>query len=211
MNRYYYEYRSLGKLRFVSMFVTIIIMPGIFIYLYAQYGKGEIFGSAALHLSNLIYPMFSSLNGLLLLRNYVESRGNELFFVYQKEKLSSILNMLILYLVPVLITFIFLGFAWKPLWLDFCGVFVSCLFLNAFTYLFLMYIPVSVIALFINIIYPIYVIYYYNGGYQWYIYYYREDWHPAVMLRVLVPMLAASLCMYIFAYEKNMNYKNYKI
>lgn len=209
MRRMLYEYRGIGITRIVPWLVEGIILPVVLFSIYLKVGGGLEFGSAAQFLFNLLLPMFSAWWNICILQQYVENEGNEMYFLYKKSKLGTILKYLCIYCIPVCILHGIAGFGCSLLWREVWGVLIACIFVNGAVYLFLMLVPSSIAAVLLSVAYPIYVIYFYNGGYRWFIYYYRQQMSREIVMQGLLPMLIASICIFIVGYEVNIRRKTY--
>lgn len=209
MKRLLYEYRGIGMNRFVPWVVELVILPVALVMLYRKHGPGLEFGSRALYLLLLLLPMFAAWWNICILQQYVESEGNEIYFLYKRSKLGTVLKHLILYCIPACILYGVSGFGCRLLWKELPVMLAACFFVNGAVYLFLMLVPSSIMAILLSMAYPIYVMYFHNGGRQWYIYWYREELSRELVLEALLPMLIATVCIYIAAYEINIRRKTY--
>lgn len=209
MKRMLYEYRGLGITRFVPWMVELIVLPVVLFSIYLKYGGGLEFGSAAQFLFNLLLPMFSAWWNICILQQYVENEGNEMYFLYKKSKLGTVFKYLILYCIPVCILHGIAGFGCNLLWRELPGVLIACIFVNSIAYLFLMLVPSSIAAILLSVAYPIYVVYFYNGGFRWFIYYYRQQVSGEIVRQGLLPMLIAAACVFIVGYEANIRRNTY--
>lgn len=209
MKRWFYEYFGLDKIRFVPWAVELVLLPVILLFAYWKYGRGVEFGSVATFMCNLLLPMFAAWWNIFILQQYVESDGNEIYFFYKKSKLGTVLKYLLLYCIPVFILIAIAGFGSSLLWLELPGILIACAFVNGFAYLFLMFVPSSIVAILLCTLYPVYVIYFYNGGFCWFIYCYRQAVSKEMVMQGLLPMLIATVCMFMIGYERNLQKKTY--
>lgn len=209
MKKLFFEYRGIGMNRFIPWIVELVILPAALLMFYRKYGRGLEFGSKALYLFLLLLPMFAAWWNICILQQYVENEGNEIYFLYKRSKLGTVLKYLVLYCIPVCVLYGISGLGYRPLWKELPVMLVTCFFVNGAVYLFLMLVPSSIMAILLSVAYPIYVMYFHHGGRRWFIYWYGEELSGELVLQALLPLLLASVCIYIAAYEINIRRKVY--
>ncbi len=209
MKKLFFEYRGIGMNRFVPWVVELVILPAVLVMLYRKYGPGLEFGGKALYFFLLLLPMFTAWWNICILQQYVENEGNEIYFLYKRSKLGTVLKHLILYCIPVCILYGISGFGYRLLWSELPVMLVACFFINGVIYLFLMLVPSSIMAILLSVGYPLYVMYFHHGGRRWFIYWYKEEISMELVLQALLPMLIAAVCFYVAAYEINIRRRTY--
>lgn len=112
--RMVYYFKGIGILFWVPLLVVDILLPGLFTARCLSNGADETLRTAMLSINQMLIPLFSAWWPLFILREYVESDGNELLYVYGRRcKVWDILLVYLLYAADIGLMFI-LYVQWFP-------------------------------------------------------------------------------------------------
>ena len=112
--RLYYYFKSIGILFWIPLLLVDVLLPGLYIWQYLSNGAEDRLRITMLSVNQMLIPLFSAWWPLFILREYVESDGNELLYVYGRRcKLGDILLVYSLYAADVGLLFILYA-KWFP-------------------------------------------------------------------------------------------------
>lgn len=104
--RVYYHLKSIGLLFFVPLIFIDILIPLLNVLEYSKYGVGEELYINILQYSQWFMPLFSVWWIIFVLREYLESDGNELLYVHSNRcKLNDVLCIFFVYILNIAIIF----------------------------------------------------------------------------------------------------------
>lgn len=126
--------KTMGKLAYVPLLVIFIFLPLVFLLSYVL-GRFEI--SIVIAMSKIILPIFSSWWILFILREFVESEGNEILYVYsEKSQCISVLLVTLFYLCCESAMMMLCMIFYPEIFLDYIHVTLLCVFYAGFSYFF---------------------------------------------------------------------------
>lgn len=144
-----------------------------------------------------------------MLQKYIESPGNELFYVYERNQLFNSIAVTLIYILSVTPLHIVFIKGYSDYYLEFIRVIIVCLFLNAFVYMF-MYICKS--SIFTSLVCVIYVMGNFitnSNDKRIYRYVYAEHTDLGLLIKVFLPMLGLAVVMYIVGFILNKKFNKY--
>lgn len=132
-----YHLKSIGLLFFVPLVIIDILIPTLNIMEYSKYGIGEELYIHILQYSQWFFPFFSAWWVLFVLREYIESDGNELLYVHADRcKLKDILCLFILYIFNITILYSMYNVLFSDMKYEFLKILSVCIFYLGITYFF---------------------------------------------------------------------------
>lgn len=135
--RMIYHLKSIGLLFFVPLVIIDILIPTLNIMEYSKYGIGEELYIHILQYSQWFFPFFSAWWVLFVLREYIESDGNELLYVHADRcKLKDILCLFVLYIFNIAILFSIYATLFPNMKYEFLKILSVCIFYLGITYFF---------------------------------------------------------------------------
>ena len=106
LKRMVYHLKSIGVLFFIPLAIVDIIIPTLNYLEYTKYGVGEYLYINILQYSQWFIPFFSVWWIIFVLREYIESDGNEVLYVHSdRSKLPDVLFLFIAYVLNIAILF----------------------------------------------------------------------------------------------------------
>ncbi len=136
-NRLIYHLKSIGLLFFIPLVIIDILIPILNIMEYSKYGIGEELYIHILQYSQWFFPFFSVWWVLFVLREYIESDGNELLYVHADRcKLKDILCLFILYIINITILYFIYDALFPDMKYEFLKILSVCIFYLGITYFF---------------------------------------------------------------------------
>lgn len=129
------NFKTMGKLAFVPFFVIFGFIPFVFI---VSYLVGNFTVDVITALPKLLLPMFSGWWILLFLREFIESDGNELLYVYSgKSQCTSVATLLIIYLLCESLLMGVCMIFYPQIFIDYIHLTLMCLLYGGFSYFFI--------------------------------------------------------------------------
>jgi len=135
MRRLYLELKNQQFYYFVPPVVLFIVVP-LAVLAAIKNGAGDNFPECAF-IAQLFIPSFAAWWPLLTLKEYLNSPGRELLFVYKSGRDSLLLKMIFLwtlYLLHVLIVFIYFAYVFDYVWFLFIAITIQSMFMIALGY-----------------------------------------------------------------------------
>lgn len=154
MRRLYLELKNQRFYFFVPPVVLFILVP-LTVLATIKSGGGNNFPECAT-ISQLFIPSFAAWWPLFILKEYLNSPGRELLFVYKSGRDSLFSKMIILwvfYLLHVVIVFIYFTSLFDFVWFLFIAVIIQSMFLIALGYFLSLLFQNTFIPLIINFAY----------------------------------------------------------
>lgn len=151
INVAFIQLKTTGKMFFVPIVCLFVVLPFIYFLSYRTTGVDGLHTSTTV-IGNIIVPLFSSWWILMVLREYIESGGNEVLFVYDnKSQAFSVVLIWIFYVLCTGIHYLLLSVKLPTAGLDFIHVsLISGLYVG-FTYFFV-YLTKSISISFIPLL-----------------------------------------------------------
>lgn len=145
------QLKTMGKLFYIPLICLFVVLPVIYILSYHAEGVDGI-ATSTIIIGQILVPLFSAWWVLMVLREYVESDGNEILFVYgQKSQAVSVVLLWLFYVICTGIQYAFLSVKLPSAGLDFIHAsLVSGLYVG-FTYFFV-YLTKSIAISFIPLL-----------------------------------------------------------
>lgn len=138
--------KSLGKMTLIPVFVLDLLLP---VYTYMSYKKYGVSDEMLLNIQEItlmLIPLFSVWWVIFMLKEYVDSDGNELLYVNRfKNKLTDAVMLFLLYFLNVLVIFIIYSIMFKEIWILFIIISEISLFFFGLSY-FLLFVSGSIIT-----------------------------------------------------------------
>jgi len=134
MRRLYLELKNLRFYYFVPLVVLFVLVPLTVIASVKQYGPS--FPSFTV-ICQLHIPCFSPWWPLFVLKDYLNSPGKELLFVYKQRRdslLGKTVVLWVLYVLHILVVFFAATFLYDFVWFLFVAVVIQSMFLTALAY-----------------------------------------------------------------------------
>jgi hypothetical protein len=134
MRRLYLELKNLRFYYFVPLVVLFVLVPLTVIASVKQYGPS--FPSFTV-ICQLYIPCFSPWWPLFVLKDYLNSPGKELLFVYKQRRdslLGKTVVLWVLYVLHILVVFFAATFLYDFVWFLFVAVVIQSMFLTALAY-----------------------------------------------------------------------------
>lgn len=128
LRRVYLHWKSLHFQFFVPLIVLDVILPLLLYSFFREYGIDENLRDSVHELSQFFLPIFSNWWVLFILREYVESDGNELLYVCKSKcKLPDCLLLFAAFMLNTLILFAALSFVMPGMMSEYVLIFCTCL------------------------------------------------------------------------------------
>lgn len=134
MRRLYLELKNLRFYYFVPLVVLFILVPLTVLAALKQYGDS--FPSFSV-ICQLYIPCFSPWWSLFILKDYLNSPGKEVLFVYKQRRdslLGKTIILWVLYVLHILAVFFAATFLFDFVWFLFIAIIIQCMFLTALAY-----------------------------------------------------------------------------
>lgn len=135
MRRLYLELKNQQFYYFVPPMVLFIVVP-LAVLAAIKNGTGDNFPECAF-IAQLFIPSFAAWWPLFTLKEYLNSPGKELLFVYKRGRDSLFLKMIFLwafYVLHVLIVFICFTYIFDNVWFLFIAIIIQSMFMIALGY-----------------------------------------------------------------------------
>lgn len=144
------RFKTMGKMAFVPLIVLFIILPVIFIN---SYMIDMMQDAVIMMLTSIFVPILSVWWVLMFLKEFIESDGNEVLFVYgKKSQLSSVIILSVLYMVCVCVLLCVCGIFFPTLFLWLLCLLMTCV-LNVGLAYFLAFLTRSIAITFVPILF----------------------------------------------------------
>lgn len=207
------QIRSFGLYAYFPYLLIYVLQP-IFMcmILAAGYGFGQFYVADEIVRETLyLYPPLSIWWHIMIVRQYLEEPGNELFYLYKKVKWDEIFRLYMIYaislIIPMFVFSFFLGIV-QGIYLTACILAISFLY-NGFAYWFMYLTKSATIVLIPVLCYTFWVISPYN--YQtakWnYISLFFPDYISGIFWIIL--MIVFGFIFMLLGKKLNIQYKNY--
>lgn len=134
MRRLYLELKNQRCYYFVPPFILFLLLPLTVLAAIKKGGGGNF--PECCTISQLFIPAFAAWWPLFILKEYLNSAGKELLFVYKSSKDSLVFKMIILrafYILHIVMVFVYFTFLFDFVWF-FIAVIVQSLFMIALAY-----------------------------------------------------------------------------
>lgn len=134
MRRLYLELKNLRFYYFVPLVVLFILLPLTVLASLKQYGPS--FPSFSV-ICQLYIPCFAPWWSLFVLKDYLNSAGKELLFVYKQTRdslLGKTIILWVLYVLHILVVFFAASFIYDFVWFLFIALIIQGMFLTALAY-----------------------------------------------------------------------------
>lgn len=154
MRRLYLELKNQQFYYLVPVVVLFIVVP-LAVLAAIKNGAGDNFPECAF-IAQLLMPSFAAWWPLLTLKEYLNSPGKELLFVYKQGRESLLLKMIFLwalYVLHVLIVFIYFTYVFDNVWFLFIAIIVQSMFMIALGYFLSLLFQNTFIPLIVNFSY----------------------------------------------------------
>lgn len=164
MRRLYLEVKSLRFYYFVPLVVLFILVPLTVIASLKQYGPS--FSNFTV-ICQLYIPCFAPWWSLFVLKDYLNSPGKELLFVYKQSRdslLGKTVILWVLYVLHILVVFLVASFIYNFVWFLFIAVIIQSIFLTALAYFLAILLQNTFVPLITNFTYSL--IFMLAGGYS---------------------------------------------
>lgn len=186
--------KSIGVLFWVPIFIFNLLVPLLNYLTYSKYAVGEELYTEILKNCLWYYPFFSNWWPLFLMKEYLETDGNELLFVYSgKNKLIDLASVFLLNIINILIWFIPHTVLFPMMKYELLRVLTICFLYFSFSY-FLTFLSRSIlIPLMILLLYNLGAILYAGTTATLPIFYINyETFTPILYLKQYFPFLIAA-------------------
>lgn len=141
--------RTTGKAGFVPLIVLFIVLPAILVINYLSMRDVEALSSVMEVTQDILVPLLSLWWVLMVLREYIESDGNEILYVYAgKTQAGTVVILLVLYLVCAAVLMFGCALIYPLMVLEFFEVALNCILYVGVSY-FLVFLTRSVAITFI--------------------------------------------------------------
>lgn len=154
MRRLYLELKNLRFYYFVPPAVLFMLVP-LTVLATIKSGAGNNFPECCT-ISQLFIPSFAAWWPLLILKEYLNSPGKELLFVYKISKISLFIKMLILwalYALHIVILFIYFTSLFDFVWFLFIVIIIQSMFMIALGYFLSLLFQNTFIPMIVNFAY----------------------------------------------------------
>lgn len=141
--------KTTGKARFVPLIGLFIVLPAILVMNYLSLHEVDTLASVMEVTQDILVPLLSIWWVLMVLREYIESDGNELLYVYAgKTQAGTVVTLLVLYLVCAAFLMFGCALVHPFMLLEFFEVALNCILYVGVSY-FLVFLTRSVALTFI--------------------------------------------------------------
>lgn len=199
LKQYFFEWRGLGMGKWMPFFVLYVLLPVMNVMQYHKYGQGEMFLTQIYVSAFILIPVLAPFFVVFVFQEYYETMGNELLFLYKRDKLFSAIGYSVLFhllTVPLFLVYIMID---KRFFMEFVRMSIVIYFVCSFAY-FLMVLFHSIAITWVMIIcYGIYNLLFHNGQFCCIVYYYGLWIDRELLIRVYLPMLGISILLFTFA------------
>lgn len=155
--RIYLYLKSIGLLFWVPILIFNLLVPFLNYLMYSKYAVSEELYIAILKNCLWYYPFFSNWWSLFLMKEYLETDGNELLFVYSnKIKLVDVTSVFLLSIFNILLWFIPYTMLFPMMKYELLRVLTMCFLYFSFSY-FLTFLSKSILI-------PLMILLLYNLG-----------------------------------------------
>ena len=199
LKQYLFEWRGLGVGKWVPILVLYLIIPVMNLLQYHKYGQGEMFLTQIYITAFMLLPILSPFYVVFVFQEYYETAGNELLFLYKKNKLGSAVCYSVLFHLLTVPLFIVYSVIDKRFILEFIRMSIIIYFICSLAYLLMVLFHSIAITWVVIICYGIYNILFHNGQLWCIVYYYGLWIETELFLRVYLPMLLLAVLMFLAA------------
>lgn len=143
------ELKATGKAEFVPPVGLFIVLPAIFVMNYLSMRDVLALASVMEVIADILVPLLSVWWVLMVLREYIESDGNEILYVYAgKTQVGTVVTLLALYIVCAAVLMFGCALIYPLMALEFFEVALNCILYVGVSY-FLVFLTRSVAITFI--------------------------------------------------------------
>ena len=133
--RLYYHSKNMGKLFLIPVFVFIVLIPMLNYMQYLLNGIGEELYLNVIRYGQWLMPFFSVYHTIFVMREFVESKGYELFHTLEKRLLFvDILGIFGVNLLLVSVLFFGYAFILPNMFLEYIRILTSCFLFFSMAY-----------------------------------------------------------------------------
>ena len=205
------SWKNIGILRFVPFVILDILIPLVNIGSYRQNGLTDVFQREIISTAFMFLPFFAAWWPTFILREYIESDGNELLaFFHNKRQESLCVFTLLIYLANVSVLFLVYIKLFPTLKLFYLWILIICVFYFSLSYFMSFATKSTTLTLMSGLIYAIanqviisdhivWMIYGTTGGYV-----FSDEWQ-----RVYLPLLILSILLMVFGFVFKENNPKY--
>jgi len=164
MRRLYLELKNLRFYYYIPLVVLFILVP---LTAVATLKKASDPFPSFVTICQLYIPCFAPWWPLFVLKDYLNSPGKELLFVYKQSRdslLGKVVILWILYVLHILVVFLAASFLYKFVWFLFIAVIIQSILLTALAYFLAILLQNTFVPLITNFTYSL--IFMLAGGYS---------------------------------------------
>ena len=150
----YIQKKSMGLLFYIPVAVNWILLPILTFLLYFRWGGGSFAAAEVLKLFQFFVPFFNSWWLILAFSEYIEGRGNELYYIAGRMKSGLAVLWTARYFCLTGLPFVFYRIWLPTLGIEILRIFIECIFFAGITYFLLFITSSSASTLAVMLIYP---------------------------------------------------------
>lgn len=203
------QQKSMGLLFYIPIFINWLVLPVLSYFIFARWEQSIITYSEILRYIQYFTPFAVSIWILFSLSEYVEGRGNELYFVSRRMRALNVLLWLMVYIAIATAPFVIYQQWAEGISAEIFRIAAECVFFAGLTYL-LVFVTSAPATMAIVLIYTVFAALGANNTDSFLIYYDGRricDAGAADKYRLL---MAAAVVLFICAAIANKRFKKYK-
>lgn len=211
IQRAYFHLKNLKLLFWMPLLAVHITVP--FIALITLKGStADNFAANIIEYSILIFPLFSALWTVFILKDYVEGKGNEILYVCKsKNRIADTFFTFILFFITIVLQYLFYIKAESILAPELLRLFCICFFYYSLTYFSMFITKSSALTVLILIGYTVlnFLSIYSNREKVFPLYFDLQLFTKEMFIKQQLPMLAAGIVLLAISYFLNKNMKSF--
>lgn len=199
LKQYFFEWRGLGMGKWMPFLVLYLVIPIMNLMQYHKLGQGEMFLIQIYLSAFILIPVIAPFFVVIVFQEYYETMGNELLFLYKRDKVFSAVGYSVLFHLLTVPLFLVYTIIDKRFFMEFVRMSIVIYFICSLAYLLMVLFHSIAITWVIIICYVIYNILFHNGQLWCVVYFYALWMDRELLMRVYLPMLGLSVFLFAIA------------
>ena len=201
--------KSMGVLFYIPVFVNWLVLPVLSYFIFTKWGDSIITYSETLRYIQYFTPFAVSIWILFSLSEYVEGKGNELYFTSRRMRFVNVIFWLILYITIAAVPFVIYEQWIAGISSELFRIAVECIFFAGLTYC-MTFITSTPAAMAIALIYTMFAALGVKNTDNFLIYYDGRAIFEAGVTEKYEMMLLAAVALFVCAAIANRKFKRYR-
>lgn len=205
-----YQLKGLRFLFYVPFFLIYMVIPILCIQSYFAVGISDSLYQTIITFTQMLIPVMSVWWLILVFREYIESEGNEILFLYAKRiKLADAGILFCFFIITILPFYITCCFIFQNFIFEFIKIVMVCTFYFGFSYL-LIFLSASIaITWMIVFIYTVANTIFYKDQAIFPLYYSLEEASLAGCLGFYLPLMLLGVLLLLLGVQLNKKWRKY--